>query len=318
MRNVIIGVDGGGTKTNVVALDAATGQELTRAAAGSINSYFEGMEKAVFNLEKAIRALDLRDTDRILAIGIGDPAMDDSSEEDGREFREKIRAVLGGNVPCLSKSDVFMALYAFTGGDPGVLMVAGTGSMGIGLKQKYHYDGSCPVLTVGGWGKPTTDPGSGNDIAIRGITAAMDAFDGIGPETALCQSVTTFFGANTPRELAGIFNGASITRAQIAAFSRCVAECAESGDAVSLSILERAGRVLGQYVCSLLRQIGSAVPVGAYGSVLVNNGLVRRVFTETIHKEFPHAQVSIPVLPPEYGAAWFAAHALGIQWEEET
>lgn len=86
---------------------------------------------------------------------------------------------------------------------------------------------------------------------------------------------------------------------------------------MSMEILQEAGLVLGKYACSLLRQIGAAVPVGAYGSVLIHNGCVRRVFTETIHKEFPQAQVSIPDTPPEYGAARFAAHALGIRWEEE-
>lgn len=310
MSDVIIGVDGGGTKTNFVALDARTGRRVASFTAGSINTYFAGEQTALANLEAGLLGLE---ADKVLAVGIGDPALDDSCPEAGAALREKTAALLPGAL-CLSKSDVFMALYAFTGGAPGVLVVAGTGSMGVGLPE----DREKPLLTVGGWGDPATDPGSGYDIAVRGIAAAQAAFDGIGPETGLQGAVLDFFGGETPRALVDILNGEAMTRPRIAGFSRRVAACAEAGDPVSLGVLADAGTVLGRYACSLLRQIGKAVPVGVYGSVLVSNGYVRRVFTETVQKEFPHAQVSIPALPPEYGAARFAADALGICWEENV
>ena len=313
--DVIIGVDGGGTKTNLVALNAATGTEIARATTGSINIYFSGLEEAAANMAQALAALNLGEDHRVIAVGLGDPALDDSSPAEGQALRDRIGALVPGAV-CLSKSDVFMALYAFTGGAPGVLTVAGTGSMGVGLKAPYCFDGENPMLTVGGWGNPTTDPGSGFDIGTRGICAALDAFDGIGPETALCRWAMDFYGATEPRQLVTILNGEDMNRSRIAAFSRQVAQCADAGDPVSRAILESAGRTLGRYACSMLRQIGRAVPVGAYGSVLVNNGLVRRIFTETIQEEFPLAQVSIPGQPPEYGAARFAAHSLGIRWED--
>ena len=317
MREIIIGVDGGGTKTNVVALDAANGQEIARATAGSINIYFGGMENAVANIKEALDALALDPADKILALAIGDPALDDSEAEDGGKFRSRVNSLVGEHVQCFSKSDVFMALYGFTGGEPGALLVAGTGSMGVGLKQAYRHGVFNPVVAVGGWGAPTTDPGSGNDIAIRGITAAMDAFDGIGPETLLCEKAMAFYGAAEPRGLALILNDETMTRTRIAAFSKCVAQCAEEGDAVSIGILDSAGTVLGKYACSLLEQIGGNTQrIGAYGSVLVNNKQVYRVFAETIKKKFPNAQIGIPEQAPEYGAARFAADALGICWED--
>ena len=65
MRNVIIGADGGGTKTNLVALDAATGRKVAAAATGSINIYFAGMAAAVSNMKAALAALELQKDDRI-------------------------------------------------------------------------------------------------------------------------------------------------------------------------------------------------------------------------------------------------------------
>ena len=74
---------------------------------------------------------------------------------------------------------------------------------------------------------------------------------------------------------------------------------------------------MGKYACSLLEQIGGNTQrIGAYGSVLVNNKQVYRVFAETIKKKFPNAQIGIPEQAPEYGAARFAADALGICWED--
>ena len=316
MRDVIIGIDGGGTKSNLVALDAATGAQAAWASTGSINVYFDGLEQAVNTVKEGLEALGLTPEDRVLGVGIGDPALDDSYLAEGKDLREAVSRLLPGQPPCFSRSDVFMALYGFTGGAPGALLVAGTGSMGVGLKEPYRHGQENPMLTVGGWGEPTTDPGSGSDIGTRGICAALDAFDGTGPETALCGAVMEFYGAEEPRQLVAILNGEDMTRSRIAAFSRQVARCAEAGDPVSRAVLESAGQALGRYGCSLLRQIGRPVPIGAYGSVLVNNGFVRRIFAEAVQKEFPQAEVRVPEISPEYGAARFAAHALGIRWEE--
>lgn len=316
MADVIIGVDGGGTKTNLVALDAATGDKIAGASAGSINVYFGGLEQAAENMRKGLAALKLDPTHRILAVGVGDPALDDSCLSEGAELRARIRAMLPGDPSCFSRSDVFMALYAFTGGRAGALLVAGTGSMGVGLPAPYRHGEENPMVTVGGWGNPTTDPGSGNDIGTRGICAALDAFDGVAPDTALCRAALDFYGVAEPRQLVAILNGEDMTRSRIAAFSRQVAACAEAGDPVSIAILESAGQALGRYGCSLLRQTGGDAPLGAYGSVLVNNGTVCRSFTETVQKEFPRAAVGVSRVLPEYGAARFAANALGIDWEE--
>ena len=55
MRSVIIGADGGGTKTNLVAVDALSGQKIAASSAGSIHIYSMGIKMAVDNMETAIR-----------------------------------------------------------------------------------------------------------------------------------------------------------------------------------------------------------------------------------------------------------------------
>ena len=96
--DVIIGVDGGGTKTNLVALNAATGAEVARATTGSINVYFGGLDQAAANMRQALDALALGEDDRVIAVGVGDPALDDSCLAEGQALREKIGLAVTGLV----------------------------------------------------------------------------------------------------------------------------------------------------------------------------------------------------------------------------
>ena len=319
MRELILGADGGGTKTKLVAVDARTGAEVAKAIAGSIHVHIMGMETAVANMQTAIRGLRLSRDDRILALGIGDPALDDRGEDTKEPFRQQLlsRGVCPAETVCVTKSDVFMALYAFSGGKPAALIAAGTGSMGVAFQKPYRHGGKNAILTVGGWGLPANDPGSAYDIAVRGIAAAMDAFDGIAPPTMLCEAALRFFGAASPRAMIDVFNGDPLPRNEIAAFAREVDACALSGDRIAADILMAAGEALGKYAICLLRGIDTpSRRIGIYGSVLLHNQSVREAFACTVQTVFPNTAVCVPEKPPEYGAVAFAAHALGIHWEE--
>lgn len=319
MRELILGADGGGTKTNLLAVDAHTGEPVARSTAGSIHTVFMGLQTAARHMEEAVRGLNLSDGDRILALGIGDPALDDSGEGDGAPLREEIlaRGLCPQDALCVSKSDVFMALYAFSGGAPAALIVAGTGSMGVALKRRYRHGTRGELAVVGGWGLPTTDAGSGYDIAVKGVCAALDAFDGVAPPTALCEAALAQFGAASPRALIDRFNGGDMNRSQLAQFAVCVDRCAQAGDAAAREILTGAGTALGRYGLALLRQIeGSPRRLGMYGSVLLHNARVRTALAETVRAEIPDAEIGVPQHPPEYGAARFAADALNLHWEE--
>ena len=310
MRNILIGVDGGGTKTNFVAVDAANGRVIATASAGSIHLGTMGMEVAVNNLKEGIGALQLSRDDLVLALSIGDPAIDDTMPLAGETLRKAGEQFCPKGGKCFSKSDVFMALYAFSGGNPAALLVAGTGSMGVGIKTPYQHGAENQVFTVGGWGDPTCDPGSGYYIAVKGICVAINAFDGIGSPTKLCDRILPFFEVAEPRELIDIFNG-DIPRNQIAAFAKEVDACAKEGDEVSLEILQEAGGRLAKYACQLLSGMENP-KIGVYGSVLLCNQTVREIFEQQINETYPTAKIEEPNLPPEFGAAIFGADAVGI------
>ena len=182
---------------------------------------------------------------------------------------------------------------------------------GIALTKPYRHGGENVFLTVGGWAVPTSDPGSGYDIAVRGIQAALNAFDGIAGPTRLCEALLEFAGVSSPRELIPWFNQGNRTRGEIARFALAVDRCAREGDGLAGDILDSAGRDLGRYAVRLMEDLPTP-RIGVYGSVLLHNRRVWQAFEAHVQAAMPGATIHRPALPPEYGAVQFAADALGI------
>ena len=292
---VVIGADGGGTKTALRAYVPDNGRlrPVGEPVLGlGINYNFIGTDEAVSRFLQGVRAA-LPPDGELLAVGLGDPACDDQVEnEQSRRFREAVEAALG--VPLTVRSDVYMALWGLTEGAPGCIVVSGTGSMGIGL----DVDGR--VYAVGGWGRVTGDEGSGYWIAREGLTAALRAADGLEPPTALLDAALAWAGVREPRELIGYLYPADGER-EIAPFASAVAACAAS-DAAAQGILRKAGMILAGYALRLLDLTGGR-EAGIGGSVLTKNETVRGAFCRVLDERRPGLRVRVPDRSPEEAAA---------------
>ncbi len=303
---IYIGVDGGGSKTALAAYE--DGKLLATEKVGAINYNFIGVQAAAQNLLEGVAALHLP-RERIAAIGIGDPSIDDtvpaSDSTPTGQFIAAVSRALG--VPVYLRSDAYMTLFGLTGGrECAVLMLSGTGAMGIAGDT----DGT--VWVAGGWGRLTGDEGSGYYIASEGIRAALQTFDGIAPDTALCAAVLQHFGRDEPRELIGVFYGED--EVDIASFATAVDACARAGDAVARKILLRAASYLAAYTCKLLQKSGATL-VGVYGSVLCQNAIVRAEFERLVGEQYPGVRICEPTVLPEAAAADYAqkSHTQGAQ-----
>jgi len=272
----IIGADGGGTKTILAAADI-DGNIIARAQTGGINYNFIGYRAASEHFIGGIRALGINSGD-IAAIAIGDPSTDDINTTPGTEdFTASLRQniPLQAEVPLFIRSDAFMALYGLTAGKAGVLMISGTGAMGMA------FDGSGNIHVAGGWGRITEDEGSGYYIAVSGIKAALRYHDGIGPPTLLSDAMADFFGEKNPRRLIYSFYEDPGTPPDIASFSAAVSKCAAAGDIQAAAILRDAAGFLSSYTASLVKRIkNNCCKIGIYGSVLTNDSFIRNLYTE--------------------------------------
>lgn len=300
-RSVFVGIDGGGTKTSLCAFvrDAEGKLKLTASSVSEgINYNTVGVPCAVSRVLAGMEALGLP-PGALAAVGIGDPSCDvEAVSRSGQAFLSALTEALG--VPVILKSDAYMTLYALTGGVcPGVLTISGTGAIAIGE------DASHRISVAGGWGQLTGDEGSGHYVGLSGIKAALRAFDGIAPATALLPALCRVCGVSDPRALIHVFYDPDRPFAA-SDFATVVAACAEEGDAVSLEILRRAAAFLADYTAALLDRTQAAL-VGAYGSVLTRNGIVRAEFERILKERYPGVTVREPSLSPEEAAARLAA-----------
>src|SRR5690606_35162334 len=89
-------------------------------------------------------------------------------------------------------SDGEIALHGALRGGPGILVIAGTGSVAYGRGE----DGR--VERCGGWGMVVGDEGSGYQTGRAGLRAALHAVDGRGAPTELLTDLLGVLGLAEP------------------------------------------------------------------------------------------------------------------------
>lgn len=257
---MIAGVDGGGTRSTLVLADADG--ELARLAgpAGLVDPrHPEASAEMIVNLLR-IGMAQAGVTDPPAALcaglaGVGNEAERRAVEQalEAAGVAERVRVASDGNV----------ALEGAFGGGPGILLVAGTGSVAYGRAE----DGR--IERCGGWGMIVGDEGSGYAIGRAGLEAALRSVDGREEETVLLPMLMERLGVSTPR---GIPPWAGrVGKKEIAGLARHVIAAAAEGDRVALRCVETQARELAMHVVALAGRLGpwtGEVPVVFHGGVL--------------------------------------------------
>ena len=292
MERVLIGVDGGGTKT--VAVAARMDGTILAAQRGiGINYNNIGMEKARDNLKEVIDRLLARCSRDYEEICIGMPALDMAADE-------ALTRLFAGDAfdPARldMQSDAYTALQGFTLGKPGIIVICGTGSILLLM------NGKGGQYVQGGWGHMLGDRGSSHALASAGLCAAIDAWEKVGPETALGDAAMQHFSLSTPRQLIDRVYAPECGPHGIAGFAKEVLILAAQGDEIARTIVEKEMIHVAAQAAALIVQFPEAYRVGMYGGVFAHNPLARDLFIGALTKRIPHAQVSMPEYPPELGA----------------
>ena len=297
-----VGIDGGGTYTKAV-LVSSSGDLFGWAQGGTINYYSVPFEVARRNLEEVLFRLTERiDAERISRVFIGCSALDGRADED------TTKRLMGrySHIPADMDSDLYVALYGHTFGNAGAMIVSGTGSMGVSIDK----NGS--IHTCGGWGYAFGDEGSAYSIAAEGLRHASKMADCRAEKTSLYEKMLEFYGITEPYSLIEKIYAPALNRKEVAKFAVAVAECAENGDAVCVSILENAADELVLLAKTLINKTEGCNDLAIYGGVLQNNRLVRDRFIERLGIEYPAVEISLPRALPQFGAVAAAMKADGV------
>ncbi len=320
---LFLGVDGGQTTTKVVLGDEQ-GKLLACAIGGASNHTEEPggperLEKVVRSaVQQVLQTIHVRSLEgtEFAAACFG---MTGETEIKHEIIRRTIRTRHLSVV-----HDSVNALAGATAGEPGLIVLAGTGSVARGRNAEGR------ELRVGGWGHLFGDEGSAYWISREAIRAILAEFDLLGEKTRLSQIFLARLGVASGYELMANYYSGFRSREHMAGLAIWVNEAAEAGDIVAEEILRRAGVELARFALGILSLLfvvaasqadlgdNSRRPLVCYAGEVFRSDFVLSSFGETILKGYPQAQIRAALLPPVLGSLLLAYRAGGIEISKEV
>lgn len=300
-RGFVVGVDGGGSKTRAAVMDSD--HVLGEGLAGPSNPLRVGIATAAAAVrdavDKACSAASIK-RHEIAAVGVGLAGV--RREDIRARMREALIATLGIKQIELV-SDGAIALSAATNGQPGIVVIAGTGSVSCGINARGKR------VCAGGWGPLVGDEGGGSWIARRALLAVAYESDGRGPKTSLTSAACAYFHVGVADDLSTAIYAPTITNERIAGFARAVIEAAGSGDTVARSIITEAGKELGRTAIAVIRKLhmeNERFQVAYVGGMFSAGELIIAPLREEIEQVAKKAFIAPPNSSPTIAAARMA------------
>ena len=297
---MLLGVDGGGTKTDV-AVAGRDGTVLATARVGCTNHEAVGLDAAVDELHAGVRAV-LRDAgvapDRVVAAVFGLAGVDWPSDEVAIAGALG-RFGLGGRLAVVNDSHVALRAGAPSGW--GVVSAVGTGSVTAGVDRAGRWFRTMSV----GWGEPC----GASSLVADALHAVAAAHHRTGPPTSLTERVLEACGAS---DVAGLFERISRSSWRPGpALAPVVQRAADDdGDAVAAALLSRSGEQHAAMVVGVADHLGlrdDAFELVLAGSVHASGGRFGAAFAAAVRTGCPSVAPVALVRPAVEGAVLMAA-----------
>lgn len=293
-----IGIDGGGTKTHLLAADRDM-RVLFEAVGGSSNLTCNSGAAVAENLNSLLErftaesGLSLADC-RGLCLG--------SAGAGRASSRDELRAILEKalpNVRVAVTDDAESALAGGTEHGSGILLVSGTGSICYAKNERGE------TCRVGGWGHVLGDEGSGYDMACRILRAVARAWDGRGQATVLTGLVEKLWSVSGMDALIDSVYRSGKGKTEIAALAVLCDIAYNDKDKVAFEIVEACACGLAEMAltaAAVFPGYGS-IPCVFAGSLLIKSENLRAHLARRLREQEP----AMRLLPCVHDAAWGCA-----------
>jgi len=283
----ILAIDIGKTKTFAIITDEK-GNVQTKSVSGPSGAWLE--ENVIIkNVREAIESclsktgLNLSELD-LISISWSDL---DTKQDwvNAWKIVEKIGLI---REKVIVEHDAVAAYYAVTWGEPGIAVIAGTGSIAYGINKRGER------MRASGWGWLIGDEGSAYWIAVKALNAISRAYDGRGEKTLLTEKVKKRLSIREELEIMiKIYKEMQCDITEISKIAEIVDEAATEGDKVALDILKEAGKELALCVTSIAKRLkmeNDKIIVGGVGSVFKCK-TVNNTFNEILKLKLPNAKI---------------------------
>lgn len=306
MTFIVIGIDGGGSKTHAMVADEQ-GKTIAETfgpgsavkpghAEHSANVIAEVVRDALASCEMT------HVTPRALCVGVAGAGREAQRQE---LWQALVARDLAAEL--VIHSDFSIALDDAFGDGAGILLISGTGSVAFGRGP------TGATARCGGWGPVAGDEGSGQWIGRRALSVVTAAADGREPETALTGAVLTAAQVNETTDL--IAWAANAAPGQLATLAPVVMSVAESGDLRANAIVTLAVEELVLHVRALARQLfgdeRAALSVALSGGMLSKGATLRKRLEHRLKSAVPGAQVHSEQVVAARGAVRAALRIVG-------
>ena len=305
----VLGIDGGGSKTLCVLMNEKR-EILGRGEAGSSNYQSVGIEAAKYSIESSIdKAIYQKQNIKIDAICLGLAGV-------GRAKDIQIIKNIINQIPVtkniksentIISHDALIGLVGGIGNDVGIVVSAGTGSIVFGRNHRGE------TKRVGGWGYILGDEGGAYKIAVVGMQAALQAYDGREISTCLVEDFKKHFGLTNIEELIEVVYRSGLGVKEIAALAPIVDNAAFLGDEVANKIIDNVVDELVKATATVISEIfveREVLEIVTTGSVWKGKSKIWERFVSSINRDFAEVKVILPRFEAVYGAGLLGLKSL--------
>jgi N-acetylglucosamine kinase-like BadF-type ATPase len=204
--------------------------------------------------------------------------------------------------------DVRIALAGGLALQPGIVLIAGTGSSCYGINAAGF------ACRVGGWGYLLDDVGSSYYLGVEAMRAIVRSEDGRLGRTALLEPLMTVLGIDDIQEIITRLYLPRMRKIEIAGLAPLVLDIAQQGDPIAQKIVLNGQNGLAHLVEIAAQRLGfepNQVLVTVIGGVAHSGEYYKQGLYDAILVHVPGAQIKEPALSPAIGAALLAIQLLG-------
>ena len=285
-RPVTILIDGGGTSTDVAVLHSGQILSRTRLAPYKPDASGDRVDDLCRDLGGWLAGLSPEAlVPRYILIGMSGVWNDHEKQQYLNAFTDAWMTYVSVDVPRTSVlSDVELVQLAAFGTDPGIVLIAGTGSIAVARSADHR------VVRSGGWGPRIDDAGGGFWLGCEALRAVALSLDGRAPETLLIRPVSAFLRTDSsdPDRVAAALRRTPVDRA--ARLAEPVLTYADDGDAAAQQLRDRAIEALVELLPPLDAAMPDVLPVALHGS-LFKHASFRSLMIERLHTVHPGRDV---------------------------
>lgn len=311
---LILGVDGGGSKTHAVLVNEH-GNTLGSGVSGCGNHQVSGVKVALENIRTAAETvLEEADVSPQQVTFVQYALAGADREHDLNILRPALAKLPFPDWDVVR--DTMAGLRLGSPNNIGVVLVCGSGTNAMGRS------GTGLTKQTGGFGYLFGDAAGGSHMAIETFRAAIRSFEYRERPSILPSLVSTYLGFNTMEQVVNHYLDRELSTVPVD-LTLVLHEAAAQGDSLAIEILRSTGRELGLAANSVARRLGGwdgeTFPVVLVGSV-VQKARSPHLLSElerTVRMENPKAAFVIPELAPVYGAILLGMDRLGIRADEE-